>query len=166
MSMMRIPSLCVLVGVLLSGCASPQPTQLAGIHDLPPSWIDLSPDDPRVKALDQVTQDELAELQKEMAAERTSRYYSFYGRYTDPTLARIAKFNEDADYSYLVCYAIILRDPTPEMDGIAATHADRVRNQALVNNANRRALADQWEYAWLMDSPGASPFPLVDTGGN
>ncbi len=166
MPMMRSPSLFVLVGVLLSGCATPQPTQLAGSNELPPSWIDLPTEDPRIKALDPVTQDALAQLRKDMAAERNGRHYQFYGRYTDATLARIDAFNSDANTSYLVSYALILKDPTPEMDGIAATHADRLRNQALVNNANHRALADQWEYAWLMDSPGASPFPLVDTGGN
>ncbi|MSR19219.1 MAG: hypothetical protein EXS00_08705 [Phycisphaerales bacterium] len=158
--------LAIVASILCAACANqPQPSDVFGSDGLPADWTVVGLKDSRYLALDATTRRTLIALKELIAKEMTSTAYTFYGRLSDETLKRIAEVQDECNTSYMVCFAMIARNPTPELSGVAETENDRTRGQAMVLDVNMRSIQDEWEGAWLMDRPASSAFPLVNTSG-
>jgi len=57
----------------------------------------------------------------------------------------------------------VLKDLTPNMDGLSETYAENDAGIVVVNNANDRMFVDDMRRATLLDKPSMlSPYPVVD----
>lgn len=57
----------------------------------------------------------------------------------------------------------ILKDLTPNMDGLSETYSENDAGIVVVNNANERMLVDDMRRATLLDKPSMlSPYPVTD----
>ncbi len=148
------------------GCSTAQPTKLAGSRDLPANWLKLSDGDWRVRALPEPTREYLVRVKENMAEERQSSYYRFYGRYSDGLVKAMADANEAATNAFLASPKIINANLTPELYGTSESYNDVDWHFAANANQDWRELKDDWGRFWLTDQPSRlSPYPIQPTGG-
>jgi len=58
-------------------------------------------------------------------------------------------------------------DLSPEMAGVSETKLDQERDLAVTNNANLRAMSDDFGRLLLTDQPSLlTPYPMINPGGN
>ncbi len=56
----------------------------------------------------------------------------------------------------------ILKDLTPNMDGLSETYSENDAGIAVVNNDNDRMYVDDWRRVMILDKPSSlSPYPVV-----
>jgi uncharacterized protein YerC len=159
MSRLAVPAL--LAALAVAGCYAPQPTTVFRSGDLPKEhWFELAETEGRVKTLPDALQNALVQQRQEVAADLKQN-----GAISNATLKRVADLDEACNGAYLVSLASVTANPTPEMNGQFETFDDRRRNDALVYNANLRALADEWSRVWLMEMPGGTPYDNVNSTG-
>jgi hypothetical protein len=159
MSRLAVPAL--LAALAVAGCYAPQPTTVFRSGDLPKEhWFELPETEGRVKTLPDALQNALVQQRQEVAADLKQN-----GVISNTTLKRVADLDEACNGAYLVSLASVTSNPTPEMNGQFETFDDRRRNDALVYNANFRALADEWSRVWLMEMPGGTPYDNVNSTG-
>ncbi|MDA1008107.1 MAG: hypothetical protein O2800_03760 [Planctomycetota bacterium] len=165
---MRLLTLLASSILLLSACAS-QPTagEASGKVDVPSDWFAVPAKDWRYQALSPETKSMLATTQATMLAEQSSSAYQFFLEYSTATKSLISKTNESATRNFLSSWIVVSRNLTPEMDGLEQDWNDYTRNDNAINNANGRALRDDWARMWMMDKPTTlTPLPLSNATGN
>jgi hypothetical protein len=161
MKMSRLAVTALVAALAAGGCYAPQPTTLFRSGDLPKEhWFELPPTEGRVKTLPEALQNALVQQRQEVAADLKQA-----GAISNATQKRVADLDEACNAAYIVSLASVTANPTPEMNGQFETWDDRRRNDAMVYNANFRALADEWSRLWLMDYPGGTPYDTVNTTG-
>ena len=149
------------VSALLAGCYSPQPTTLEGSDKLPDEhWYELSDGDSRVKSLPAALRNALVKQRQEVTTELANG-----GETSESTKKRIADLDEACNTAYVVSFEVIASNPTPDMNGQLESWDRRRENDAMVDDQNFRALADEWSRLWLMERPGGTPYNTVNTTG-
>jgi hypothetical protein len=142
----------------VGGCALPPEDAVArqARSQLPTDWTLVSSGDWRYRKLPVDTRVAIEDVKLQMAQERDTSAFSFYGRYSDSMYARIAQLNSSANQQFVqvaidelrdaelaerdrqVSALAINRNLTPELMGIAERPSDIDRNMAVVGNQNLR----------------------------
>jgi hypothetical protein len=151
---------------------------------LPTDWTSVSSGDWRYRKLPIDTRVTIEDVKLQMAQERDTSAFSFYGRYSDAMSARIAQLNSSANEQFvqvaleelrdaqiaerdrLVSAPVINRDLTPELIGVAERPSDVERNMAVVGNQNLRMFWGDLGRLFLFDQPSyLSPYNITSTSG-
>ena len=136
------------------------------VAQLPPDWVDLMPGDSRLSYLDAPTRLSLMAFRKEIAEDRKSQEFTFYGGFSEGTLRRWREINEECKSSYCANAVVIGRDLTPELAGTSLSVNEAYMNSVIVGDVDLRQVQDDWARIWLMNKPSTlSPYPIVNTGG-
>jgi hypothetical protein len=161
---------CIITSLLLivfaGGFATRQTSRIAGMNQIPEDWFTLPETSWKYQALPDGIAGSITEVREDMAKEQNSTGFRFYGRYSSSLQARIATTSLSADSAFLNSYAVLSKDLTPEMKGLATTHEDLIRDRDVVNNANLRMIVDDWNRLWLWDGPSQlSSYHTINTTG-
>jgi hypothetical protein len=161
-----VPAL-LLTPLVLGGCYSRQPTYddlieeatAKADHEAEHFFL-LSRNSSTFKSLSKGKQAELNDLWRQYHKELGET-----GRISGDTRNWIDRTDAECRTALVVSFDQVAANPTPEMNGQLESYDARRRNDAMVENENLRALADEWSRVWLMERPGGSPYNTVNTTG-
>jgi|GEM_PF-6798346 hypothetical protein len=152
-----------LASVSLFGCQ--KSSRMGNAADLPAKWSTANPKSWQVQGLPELSKDQLTVMQRRLSEEREGQYYSFFGTYNPTTLQYISTTSAGLDEAFLnMKYSskVIIRDLSPNMEGVSSTYIENEANFAVIKDIEDRMLEDDWSRALLTDKPSSlSTVPIV-----
>ena len=167
----------------LAGCGHthhPRPSLLGQPQFLPDNWLTIDYDAWQLTELSDANRNKLSDLRTKLTAfdlklreERRGQYYNFFGKYKPSIQDQINAMQDQVDSTFnmldnayfdlALSSEAILTSLTPDMHGLAETHAENDAGVAFIKNTEWRQFDDDIRRALMLDRPSSlSPYPVVD----